>query len=79
MKVNEQLIQGIIDLYLETDEGLILIDYKTDFVRENELQNVANRYRIQLNAYEMALESILNKPVVEKIIVFLNHNRALSI
>ncbi len=79
MKVNEQLIQGIIDLYLETDEGLVLIDYKTDFVRENELQNVANRYKIQLNAYEMALESILNKPVVEKIIVFLNHNIAFSI
>ncbi|GAU77981.1 helicase-exonuclease AddAB subunit AddA [Fusibacter sp. 3D3] len=79
IKVNEQLIQGIIDLYLETDKGLVLIDYKTDFVRESELQNVANRYRIQLDAYEMALESILNKPVVEKVIVFLNHNKAIGI
>lgn len=79
MKVNEQLIQGIIDLYLETDTGLVLIDYKTDFVKEGELQNVANQYRIQLDAYKMALESILNKPVVEKVIVFLNHNKAIGI
>lgn len=74
IKVEDQLIQGIIDLYLETDQGLVLIDYKTDYVAESDLQNVANRYKIQLDAYEMALESILNKPVVEKVIVFLNHN-----
>ncbi|MBF4695331.1 helicase-exonuclease AddAB subunit AddA [Fusibacter ferrireducens] len=79
VKVNEQLVQGIIDLYLETDEGIILIDYKTDFVGDCDLQKVANQYRIQLDAYKMALESILNKPVIQKVIVFLNYNRAVEI
>ncbi len=69
-----QLIQGVIDLYLETEEGLVLVDYKTDFIGRDELQKVADRYKIQLDAYEEALSKISGKAVIEKMIVFLNHN-----
>ena len=40
------LVQGIIDVYLEEGDHLILIDYKTDRVEKGEEQKLADRYRI---------------------------------
>lgn len=56
------LTQGVIDLYfIDKDENLILVDYKTDKnVDEKELHN---RYDIQINLYKEALEKSLNKKV----------------
>ncbi|WP_434311665.1 helicase-exonuclease AddAB subunit AddA [Hominifimenecus sp. rT4P-3] len=56
------LVQGIIDLYLEEEDGLVLIDYKTDSVGESVL---LARYRGQLAYYKMALERAVGKPVKE--------------
>ncbi len=67
------LVQGIIDLYgiTETDE-IILVDYKTDFV-ENE-EELIKKYKKQLSIYKQALEEALEKPVLEVYIysIFLN-------
>ena len=56
------LVQGIIDLYyIDKDDNLILVDYKTDYVQdENEL---INKYKEQLNLYKKALELSYNKKV----------------
>ena len=58
------LVQGIIDLYGVTqDDKIILIDYKTDYVKnENEL---VNKYYTQLKLYKKALEEGLGKDVTE--------------
>lgn len=29
------MLRGVIDLYFEEDDGLVILDYKTDFVDEN--------------------------------------------
>ncbi len=56
------LVQGMIDLYyINGQDELILVDYKTDFV-ENE-QALVNRYKMQLNLYQKALEEALQKKV----------------
>ena len=60
------LIQGIIDAFFEEDGELVLLDYKSDLV-ENEEQLI-NRYKIQLEYYRRALEQMLNKRVKEMII-----------
>ncbi len=60
------LIQGIIDVFFEEDGELVLLDYKSDIV-ENEDQLV-KRYRVQLEYYKRALEQILKKKVKEMII-----------
>jgi len=55
-KTNEKiLVQGIIDLYfIEEDGNVVLVDYKTDYVNnENEL---ISRYKVQLDLYKRALE-----------------------
>ena len=65
--MHEVSIQGIIDLYFIDENGkLVLVDYKTDFVKtENELKE---KYEIQLEIYQKALELSLNKEVDEKYI-----------
>ncbi len=60
------LIQGIIDVYFEENEGLILVDYKTDFV--NSPEELKEKYHTQLEYYATALETLLGKKVKQKII-----------
>lgn len=60
------LVQGVIDVYfLESDE-IVLLDYKTDRVRDGE--ELISRYHGQMDYYEKALERITNKKVKERII-----------
>ncbi len=60
------LVQGIIDAFFEENGEIILLDYKTDRVSDE--SELAERYRIQLELYEEALERILGKPVRERLI-----------
>ncbi|MCI8362369.1 MAG: hypothetical protein HFJ41_04465 [Clostridia bacterium] len=62
------LVQGIIDLYYINKQGrIILVDYKTDYVQnENEL---IEKYSLQLELYKKALEGALKKQV-EKVIIY---------
>ena len=46
------LIQGIIDVYLEEEDGIVLADYKTDLVKDP--KELILRYRVQLDYYEEA-------------------------
>ena len=61
------MLQGVIDCYFEEDEGLILVDYKTDFVNKN-IASIKERYKVQLDCYTKALENITGRRVVEKYI-----------
>ena len=62
------LVQGIIDLYYIDKEGnLNLVDYKTDYVQnENEL---ILKYKEQLDLYKRALEEAL-KIKVSKVVIY---------
>lgn len=60
------LIQGIIDVFFEEDGELVLLDYKSDIVAEEE--QLVQRYKTQLDYYRKALEQMLDKKVKEMII-----------
>ena len=61
------LLQGIIDLYfIDKDDKLVLVDYKTDYVEKNNEKELIEKYKKQLELYEKALEQALNKKVDEK-------------
>ena len=63
------LVQGIIDLYyINKNDELILVDYKTDYVANNNEQELIDKYKRQLNIYKRALEKALNKKVKAKYI-----------
>lgn len=57
------LIQGIIDAWFEDEDGAVLVDYKTDRIREGEETVLLDRYRLQLIYYRRALEQITGKTV----------------
>ena len=60
------LIQGIVDVFFEEEEGLVVADYKTDVIRTPE--ELAHRYRVQLDYYQEALEHLTGRKVKEKIL-----------
>ena len=61
------LVQGIIDLYyIDKNDNLILVDYKTDYVHNG--QELINKYKKQLEIYQEALEQAYNKKVSKKFI-----------
>ncbi|MCI9003696.1 MAG: helicase-exonuclease AddAB subunit AddA [Lachnospiraceae bacterium] len=60
------LIQGIIDVFFEEPDGLVLLDYKTDRVAIP--QELIARYKVQLDLYQEALERAWGKKVKEKLI-----------
>ena len=61
---DEILVQGIIDLYYITkDNELVLVDYKTDYVKNNNEQILKDKYNVQLEIYKRALEKALNREV----------------
>ena len=62
------LVQGIIDLYyINKNDELILLDYKTDFVKEE--TDLIDKYKIQLDIYKRALEYSLKRKV-DKVYIY---------
>ncbi len=58
------LIQGVIDMYIETkDNRCVIIDFKTDSVKED--KELIDRYKIQLEVYRRAINVCYNKEVDE--------------
>ena len=71
-KEDQVLLQGVADCCFETEEGLVIVDFKTDRVQAGEgLRRRAEQYRPQLEAYSLALSQVLEKPVIRKILYFL--------
>ncbi|UWG96224.1 helicase-exonuclease AddAB subunit AddA [Dehalobacter sp. DCM] len=60
------LLQGVIDCYFEEDDGIVLVDYKTDHIPEGGSLILLERYRRQLDYYARALEMLTGKKVKEK-------------
>jgi len=65
------IVQGIIDMVIETPESLLVVDFKTDRVNQEQLAERSGLYRDQLELYGKAAEAILGKGPVEKWLYFL--------
>ena len=64
--VEKVILQGIIDAFIMEEEGIILVDYKTDRVKDGE--ELKNRYQKQIDLYSEALEQILGKKVKRRVL-----------
>lgn len=73
---DQLLVHGIIDGYFETKEGLVLYDFKTDYVKnpqdKKEIEKIKQRYQGQMNLYRLALEEASQRRVVESNLILLN-------
>ncbi len=58
------LVQGVIDCFFEEEDGSItVVDYKTDRIRRDGIDEFRNRHRRQLGYYKTAVERITLKTV----------------
>ncbi|MBO4890134.1 MAG: helicase-exonuclease AddAB subunit AddA [Lachnospiraceae bacterium] len=67
------LVQGIIDAYFTEDDGITVVDYKTDRVTGEEM--LIKRYRTQLEYYGTALSQITGRPV-RSLVIYSTHLRS---
>jgi len=65
------LVQGVIDCLFEEDDGLVLIDYKTDADKGRSWPEAAEAHRFQIRTYGEAIARILRRPVKEGYVYFL--------
>lgn len=71
------LFEGFIDLLFQTDDGLVIVDYKTDAVPSAAKRAAAlERYQAQGAAYAVAVETAVGIPVVEVHFLFLGETEA---
>ena len=60
---NGSMLQGIADCMFDEEDGIVIIDYKTDRVDSESV--LVRRYDLQLKLYSAALGRIFGKPVKE--------------
>ena len=74
------LVQGVIDLYyINKNDELVLIDYKTDYIEKDKEQELVEKYKEQLNLYKEALEKSLNRKVNKVALYSLYLNKEIEI
>ncbi len=71
------LVQGMVDAFFEEKGGLIVVDYKTDKVRNTD--ELTARYKEQMKWYARALEQLTGKKVTECYLVSLELGQAVTL
>lgn len=73
------LIQGVIDCLAREENGLLLVDYKTDRTSGSTLEELRARYRLQLEYYARALQAIRQEKITGKYLYFFHGSLVLAI
>jgi ATP-dependent helicase/nuclease subunit A len=73
------VVQGIVDMLIETADGLVVIDFKTDHVSPGQIEERAKLYTKQIQLYAQAAEKILKKSVLAKRLYFLSAGKPVEI
>jgi len=77
--VGRRVVEGYVDLLVETPDGLVVVDYKTDSASsEAEIDAALARYEAQGAAYALALEVSTGLRVAEVRFVFCRPNGAIE-
>lgn len=60
------IVQGAVDVCFAEDDGIVILDFKTD--RTHNPEHFVSAYKEQLDIYAIACEKIFKKPIKQKII-----------
>jgi ATP-dependent helicase/nuclease subunit A len=71
-----QTLEGYVDLIYRTPTGLVVVDYKTDTVGDDDLDAALARYRLQGASYALAVAQATGEPVVRCVFLFLRADGA---
>ncbi len=75
----KMLLRGVIDCYFEEGEEGIILDYKTDYVKEENIEEIKERYRVQLDYYSKAVQDAFKKKRVRKYLYLFSLDRAVEV
>ena len=71
------VVQGIVDAWFYYEDGIVLVDYKTDSVKR--IEDLKARYESQLKYYGEALGSITGKEIKKRIIYSVKFGETLEV
>jgi ATP-dependent helicase/nuclease subunit A len=75
----EHLVEGVVDLVFEERDGLVVVDYKSDPISEDQLLAQAAHHAVQLQLYGRGLAQAAGRPVRERLVVFTALGRAVPV
>ncbi len=73
------LVQGVIDCYFLEGDELVLVDYKTDRLLDNNTTRLLEHYSPQISTYREALEKLTGLKVKEAYLYLLNSSTAIKV
>lgn len=76
---DQVLLQGVVDLFAETKDGILVVDFKTDYVTGENIDEKVREYRAQVEVYSNALREILGKQVYRRVLYFLRTGEAIEL
>lgn len=68
------LLQGVVDCMFFEDDGITIIDYKTDNINENNIKMISENYAYQVEVYANAMSEIFNMPVKQKLLYYFKND-----
>ena len=73
------LFQGVVDCFVITKDGIVVLDFKTDRLTPGQEQERAEYYAPQITAYSQALERIYSVPVIRRVLYFFSTDTACEV
>lgn len=73
------LMQGVVDCALIEDDGITIVDFKTDKVTEDTVAQRTEMYRQQVAVYADAMERIYERPIKERLLYFFALDRFVKV
>ncbi|HBL84249.1 MAG: hypothetical protein A2Y17_07660 [Clostridiales bacterium GWF2_38_85] len=73
------MVQGVIDMFFETDDRITIVDFKTDRITENAIPDFIKRHTAQLKYYCLAIEKMTLKKVTRAILYSFELGRAVLV
>ena len=73
------LLQGVVDCALLEEDGITVLDFKTDYVTEETVAARAEHYRPQVLTYADALSRIYEMPIKASLLYFFRLNRFIAL
>ena len=70
-EVDDGLLEGTIDLLFESDDGLVIVDYKTNIPGEGGIKALTEHYTPQMQGYAAAVKHATGRSVVRAVLLFL--------
>jgi len=78
-KDNGTIFEGVMDVVFKEEDGLVVLDFKTDVVKKDDLNSKIEYYTPQAQVYSDAIINIFTKPPKEIILFFLHIMELVSI